>query len=73
MYCQNFMVGVIRKKKSQKTLSIGEGKAIMKKMFVKHYSNEFGEYTLKSKNKSRESKRELSENVNYGLLVKTQA
>ena len=47
------MVGVIRKKKSQKTLSIGEGKAIMKKMFVKHYPNAFGECKLKSKNKSR--------------------
>ena len=45
----------------------------MKKMFVKHYSNEFGEYTLKSKNKSRKSKRELSENGNHGLLFKTQA
>ena len=66
------MVGVIRKKKSQKTLSIGEGKAIMKKRFVKHYPNAFGDCKLKSKKKVK-SKRELSENGNHGLLFKTQA
>ena len=45
------MAGVIRKKKSQKTLSIGEGKAIMKKMFAKHCRNPFGECKLKAKTK----------------------
>ena len=51
--CQNFIVGAISKKKSEKILSIGEEEAIMNKMFAKHCPNTFGECKLKSKNKSR--------------------
>ena len=49
MYCQNFMVGVIGKKKISEDFVNRGGKAIMKKMFAKHCGNPFGECKLKAK------------------------
>ena len=45
--------GKLAKKNSHKTLSIGEGGAIMKTTFAKCCPNPFEECKLKNKNKSR--------------------